>query len=58
MVGDVGLSLGGFEVGEVALIELESVFEAMKEVRLIRERMKTAQSRQKSYSDVRRSSGA
>ena len=40
------------EVGEVALITL--VHEAMKKVRLIRQRVKTTQSRQKSYANVRR----
>ncbi|WMV25656.1 hypothetical protein MTR67_019041 [Solanum verrucosum] len=46
--------IGWFEVGEVALIKLELVHEAMEKVRLIRERLRTTQSRQKSYADVRR----
>ncbi|KAH0644862.1 hypothetical protein KY284_032746 [Solanum tuberosum] len=46
--------VGWFEVGEIALIGLESVYEAIEKVRLIRERLKMAQSRQKSYVDVRR----
>ena len=46
--------VGWFEVGEVALIGPDLVFEAMEKVRLIRERLKSAQSRQKSYSDNRR----
>ncbi|WMV45656.1 hypothetical protein MTR67_039041 [Solanum verrucosum] len=45
---------GWFEVGEVALIGPELVHEVMEKVHLIRERLKTAQSRQKSYADVRR----
>ncbi len=35
-----------FEVGEVTLIRPELVHEAMEKVRLIRERLKMAQSRQ------------
>src|SRR5688572_19882199 len=46
--------VGWFEVGEIALIGPDLVFEAMEKVRLIRERFKSAQSRQKSYSDNRR----
>src|SRR5688572_23014782 len=46
--------VGWFEVGEIALIGPDLVFEAMEKVRLIRERLKLAQSRQKSYSDNRR----
>ncbi|WMV37690.1 hypothetical protein MTR67_031075 [Solanum verrucosum] len=43
-----------FEVGKVTLIGTELVHEAMEKVRLIRERLKMAQSRQKSYANVRR----
>ena len=43
-----------FEVGEAAVSGPDSVFEAMEKVNLIREMLKTAQSRQKSYADVRR----
>ncbi|KAH0670724.1 hypothetical protein KY285_025700 [Solanum tuberosum] len=43
--------VGWFEVGEIALIGPESVYEAIEKVRLIRERLKMAQSRQKSYVD-------
>ncbi|WMV25976.1 hypothetical protein MTR67_019361 [Solanum verrucosum] len=43
-----------FEVGDIALIGPESVYEAIEKVRLIRERLRMAQSRQKSYFDVRR----
>ena len=43
-----------FEVGEAALIGPDSVLYAMEKVQLIRDRLKTAQSRQKSYENVRR----
>ncbi|KAF3646392.1 Apyrase 2 [Capsicum annuum] len=46
--------IGWFEVGEVAVSVPDSVFEAMEKVKLIKERLKTVQSRQKSYADVRR----
>ncbi|KAH0685627.1 hypothetical protein KY284_016180 [Solanum tuberosum] len=46
--------IGWFEVGEAALIGLDSVHEAMEKVQLIKDRLKTDQSRQKSYSDMRR----
>ncbi|WMV55641.1 hypothetical protein MTR67_049026 [Solanum verrucosum] len=46
--------VGWFEVGETALIGPDSVLDAMEKVQLIRDRLKTAQSRQKSYADVRR----
>ena len=46
--------MGWFEVGEFSLIDLELVYEAIEKVQLIRERLKTAQSRQKSYDDVRK----
>ena len=44
--------VGWFEVGEMALIGPDLVLDAMEKVRMIRENLKTAQSRQKSYSDV------
>ncbi|WMV58813.1 hypothetical protein MTR67_052198 [Solanum verrucosum] len=44
--------IGCCEVGEVALIGLELVHEAIEKVRLNRERLRTAQSRQKSNVDV------
>ncbi|WMV54862.1 hypothetical protein MTR67_048247 [Solanum verrucosum] len=47
-------SVGWFEVGEIAPIGPELVYEAIEKVRLIRERLRTAQSWQKSYADVRR----
>ncbi|WMV41873.1 hypothetical protein MTR67_035258 [Solanum verrucosum] len=47
-------TIGWFEVGEVTLIGPELVHEAMEKVRLIRERLRTAQSKKKSYADVRR----
>ncbi|WMV13936.1 hypothetical protein MTR67_007321 [Solanum verrucosum] len=46
--------IGWFEVGEISLISPELVYEAIEKVQLIRERLRTAQSRQKSYDDVRR----
>ncbi|KAH0706397.1 hypothetical protein KY285_010896 [Solanum tuberosum] len=46
--------VGWFEVGETALIGPDSVHDAMEKVQLIRDRLKTTQSRQKSYADVRR----
>jgi len=45
---------GRFEVGEAALIGPYSVFDAMEKVHLNRDRLKTAQSRQKCYADVKR----
>lgn len=47
-------SISLFEVGEAALIGPEFVHEALEKVRLIRERLKMAQSRQKYYVNVRR----
>ena len=46
--------VGWFEVGEETLIGSDSVHYAMEKVQLIRDRLKTAQSRQKFYADVRR----
>ena len=43
-----------FEVGERALIGLDSILYAMKKVQLITDRLTTTQSHQKSYVDVRR----
>ncbi|XP_059306598.1 uncharacterized protein LOC132058048 [Lycium ferocissimum] len=43
--------IGWFEVGEAGLL---GVYQAMEKVKLIQEHLKTAQSRQKSYFDVRR----
>ncbi|XP_070021726.1 uncharacterized protein [Nicotiana sylvestris] len=45
--------VGWFEPTEVSLIGPEFVCEALEKVQLIRERLKAAQSRQKSYSDKR-----
>ena len=45
--------VGWFEVGESASIGPDSFLYAMEKVQLIRDRLKTAQSRQKSYVDVR-----
>ncbi|XP_070054354.1 uncharacterized protein [Nicotiana tomentosiformis] len=46
--------IGWFEVGEAKLIGPYLVHQAMEKVKIIKERLKNAQSRQKSYSDVRR----
>ena len=46
--------VGSFEVGEATLIGTYSVLYAMEKVKLIRDRLRTAQSRQKSYADVSR----
>ena len=43
-----------FEIGEAALIGPDSVLYDMEKVQLLRYRLKTAQSRHKSYADVRR----
>ena len=43
-----------FKVDELTLIGPDSVLYAMEKVQLIRDRLKTIQSRQKSYADVRR----
>ncbi|WMV30580.1 hypothetical protein MTR67_023965 [Solanum verrucosum] len=42
------------EVGEAGLIGPDIVHQAMEKVKIIQERLKTVQSRQKSYRDVRR----
>ncbi|XP_070029639.1 uncharacterized protein [Nicotiana sylvestris] len=44
--------IGWFEVGEAELIRPNLVHQAMEKVKMIKEKLKTAQSRQKSYSDV------
>ncbi|XP_069154577.1 uncharacterized protein [Solanum lycopersicum] len=44
--------VGWFEVGETALIGLDLVVYAMEKVQLIRDRLKTTQSLQKSYVDL------
>lgn len=46
--------IGWYEVGEARLLGPDLVHQAMEKVKVIRERLKTAQSRQKSYVDVRR----
>ena len=51
---DVDLLLVGFKVGETALIGTYSFLYAMEKVQLIRDILKTSQSLQKSYADVRR----
>ncbi|XP_070004699.1 uncharacterized protein [Nicotiana sylvestris] len=45
--------IGWFEVGEAELIGPDLVYQAMEKVKLIKERLKTAQSHQNSYLDVR-----
>ncbi|WMV24393.1 hypothetical protein MTR67_017778, partial [Solanum verrucosum] len=46
--------IGWFEVGEAQLIGPDLVHQAMEKEKVIQERLKMAQSRQKSYTDVRR----
>ncbi|XP_070017437.1 uncharacterized protein [Nicotiana sylvestris] len=46
--------IGWFEVGEAELIGPDLMYQAMEKVKIIKERLKTAQSRQKSYSNIRR----
>ena len=46
--------VGLFEVGETTLIKTNLVPSFMEKVQLIRDRLKTTQSRQKSYADARR----
>ena len=46
--------VGWFKVGEAALVGPDSVLYAMEKVQLIRDRLKTTQSRHKSYAYVRR----
>ncbi|WMV54619.1 hypothetical protein MTR67_048004 [Solanum verrucosum] len=46
--------IGWFEVGEFSLLGPEVVYEATEKVQLIRDRLKTAHSRQKSYADNRK----
>ena len=45
--------VGWFEVGEEALIGTDLVLYVIEKVQLIRDRLKTARSCQKSYADVR-----
>ena len=47
--------VGWFEVGEAGLIGLNLVHQPMDKVKVIQERVKTTRSRQKCYTDVRRS---
>ncbi|XP_019259715.1 PREDICTED: uncharacterized protein LOC109237793 [Nicotiana attenuata] len=44
---------GWFAIGEAELIGPDMMHQAIEKVRVIKERLKTAQSRQKSYSDIR-----
>ncbi|CAN4076422.1 unnamed protein product [Withania somnifera] len=45
--------IGWFEVGETVLLGLDLVQQAMEKVKVIQQRLKTAQSRHKSYADAR-----
>ncbi|XP_070032202.1 uncharacterized protein [Nicotiana tomentosiformis] len=44
--------IGWFKIGETELIGQDLVHQAMEKVKTIKEQLKTAQSRQKSYSDM------
>ena len=46
--------IGWFEVGETLLFEPDLVYQAIEKVKVIQQRLKTAQSRHKSYADSRR----
>ncbi|XP_070050379.1 uncharacterized protein [Nicotiana tomentosiformis] len=46
--------IGWFEIREAELIGLDLVYQAMEKDKIIKERLKTAQSHKKSYSDVHR----
>ncbi|XP_070024905.1 uncharacterized protein [Nicotiana sylvestris] len=46
--------IGWFKVGEAELVGPDLMHHAMEKVKIIKVRLKTAQNRQKSYSDVRR----
>ena len=46
--------IGWFEVDEAGLIGPDLVHQAMEKVKVIQERLKTAQSHQKSYTYIRR----
>ncbi|XP_075111445.1 uncharacterized protein LOC142181797 [Nicotiana tabacum] len=46
--------IGWFEVREAELLGPELIYQAMEKVNLIQRHLKTAQSRKKSYSDIRR----
>ena len=46
--------IGWFEVGEVGFIGPYIVHQEMEKVKVIQERLKMAQSRQKSYTNIRR----
>ena len=46
--------IGWFEVGKTCLIGPNLVYQAMKKVKVIQESLKTTQSHEKSYTDVRR----
>jgi len=54
MEGNADHQLAGFEVGETDLFGPDLVLKAMEKVKVIQQRLATAQSRHKSYADVRR----
>ncbi|XP_060211772.1 uncharacterized protein LOC132639336 [Lycium barbarum] len=45
--------IGWFEVGEAKFLGLDLVYHGIEKVKLIQERLRTAQSSQKSYTDMR-----
>ena len=47
--------VGWFEVGESSILGPEIIHEALEKVRVIRDKLATAYSRQKSYADNRKS---
>ncbi|XP_070050568.1 uncharacterized protein [Nicotiana tomentosiformis] len=49
-----GSLIGWFEIGEAEFIGPDLVHQAMEKVKVIKDQLETAQSRQKSYLDVRR----
>lgn len=53
MVGGVGILLDGLRFVRLGFFVLDLVHPAMEKVKVIIERIKTAQSRQKSYANIR-----
>ena len=54
MVGDVSPPVGWFEAGESSILGPKIIHEVMEKVRMIRDRLHTAYSRQKSNADNRK----
>ncbi|XP_055814264.1 uncharacterized protein LOC129883674 [Solanum dulcamara] len=50
-------SIGWFKIGEAELIKPDLIHQAMEKVKIFQERLKTAHSRQKSYTDIIRRVG-